>query len=478
MATIGRAARWHAGVAWLLLEHAVCAANLQVTPVRGLVDEPFVVRIEGVEPRARVRVQAELKDDDGRMWTAVAEYLADAAGAVDTSSTASQGGTYEGVVPGGLSCSALPVPGNELDRYIAALSEKPGPTTPTLGTRDNFAVRVTASANNKTLGTVDITREYLASGVSASEVEVGRVKGMYFEPAVGVRGVPVVVLGGSGGGLQRAGAMLLASHGHPTLALAYFAYKDLPPQLLNIPLETFADGAAWLTHKTGAAGVVLMGTSRGSEAVMLAAAYLPENVLGVVAIVPSPLVHAAFGKDIPPGQTLFAWTLGGRGVPPVQSKSPTDDAWRARAQERDAASKGPPGHSSTPYFLANWSDPIAHELYGIPVEKIRVPLLLLGGEADTMWPSALGVRQIRDRMGAHGKDQLVEAHTYSDAGHSLSRVGIGNAMSSFSVHAVSRKWVSTGGKAEANCRAGYDAWSRILTFLAKLSAMPQKSKKS
>lgn len=478
MATIGRAVSCCAVLAWLPMWHVGAAVNLQVTPLRGLVDEPFIVRVEGAKPGASVRVQAELSDDDGRTWTAVGEYSADAAGVVDTSSAASAGGTYQGVLPGGLACSALPVPSNELDRYIAELSEQPGPTTPKVGTQNSFKVRVSAQTGGKTFGPIDVTREYLTSGAAASEVDAGRVKGIYFEPPAGPRGVPVVVLGGSGGGVQRAGAMLLASRGHPALALAYFAYGDLPPQLLNIPLETFSEGAAWLTRKTGAQGIVLMGTSRGSEAVMLTAAHLPENTAGVVAIVPSPLVHAAFGKNIAPGQTLFAWTLGDRGVPPVRSAKLTNDAWRAREQERAAASQGPPGYSGTPYFLANWRDPIAHELYGIPVEKIRVPLLLLGGEADTMWPSALGVRQINERMAAHGKEQLVEAHTYDDAGHSLSRVGIGNAMSSFSVHAVSRQWVSTGGKPEANCRAGYAAWSHILTFLGKLSATPQKSNKS
>lgn len=468
MAMIRRAASSiGAMVASLVMMNTGLAGALTVTPIRGLVDEPFVVRVDGTPPGARVRVQAELTDDNGQTWTSVGEYLADSSGVVDTASAASVAGTYEGVLPGGLSCSVLPVPQSELAQYIKSLRDKPARTTPDIGTKDSFTVRVSAQVDGETLGPVNVTRAYRAPEVSVTDVDAGHVQGLYFEPPAGARGVPVVVLGGSGGGLQHASAMLLASHGHPTLALAYFAYKDLPAGLVDIPLEAFGAAAAWLKNRTGAPGVVLMGTSRGSEAVMLTAAYLPDNIVGLISIVPSPLVHAAFGKGIAPGQTLFAWTLGGRGIPPVRPKMSTgsEAAGQQQGQNRVTASKGPPGYIGTPYFLANWNDPVAHLLFGIPVERIRVPMLLLGGEADTMWPSALGVTQIRERMIAHGKGDLVEAHTYPDAGHSISRIGVGNEMSSFSVHAVGGYWVSTGGLPDANCRAGYDVWSRVFEFL-------------
>ncbi|MGH8238158.1 MAG: acyl-CoA thioester hydrolase/BAAT C-terminal domain-containing protein [Steroidobacteraceae bacterium] len=447
------------------------AANITVIPQRGLVDEPLSVRIDGAPAGARVRVEAALTDDAGEVWTASGEYLANSSGSVNTAADVSVAGTYEGVLPGGLSCSALPVPRNELAGYVERLRDKPGRTTPELGTKESFKVRITVSAAGQSLGPVEIVREYLSAGVSTIKVSEGRLQGLYFQPAAGARGIPVVVLGGSGGGLPRANAMLLASRGHPALALAYFGYQDLPRDLVDIPLEGFADAAAWLKKRTGASGVVLMGTSRGSEAVMLTAAYLSANISGVIAIVPSPLVHAAFGRTVTrPGEP--AWTLGGRGIPPVQSKADAvgEDAARLAREDRQRSSKGPPGYAGAPYFLANWKDPVAHLLYGIPVERIDVPLLLLGGDADTMWPSALGVAQIRDRMAAHGKAALVEAHVYPGAGHGLSRIGIGNEMSGFSVHPVAGTWVSTGGEPDANCRATYQVWTEIFEFLQRQSA--------
>jgi len=411
-------------------------------------------------------VQAELIDDDGRTWTASAEFVADASGVVDTATATSLAGTYRGVSPGGLSCSALPIPPEQLPSYLQKLREKPDRTTPNIGEQDNFTMRVSARVGLRTLGPISVVREYRVASVVAQDVGAGRVQGRYFEPAPGLHGQPVVVLGGSGGGLQHSSAALLASRGHPALAIAYFGYKDLPASLAEIPLETFSDAAAWLKERTGARGVVLMGTSRGSEAVMLTAAYLPANIVGVVALAPSPVVNGAFGRTVAPARGIAPWTIGGRGIPPVRPSSSVEtDGSTERRQRRTEDSKGPPGYAGTPYFLEDWSDPAVQLLFGIPVERIAVPILLLGGEADTMWPSAFGVNQIRARMAAHGKGDLVAAHTYPGAGHGITRVGIGNEMSGFNVHPVSGSWVSTGGESAANCSATYDTWGRILRFL-------------
>ena len=56
----------------------------------------------------------------------------------------------------------------------------------------------------------------------------------------------VIVLGGSGGGLDEAMAALVASRGYTTLALAYFAMEGLPADLYEIPLEYFGKSIEWL----------------------------------------------------------------------------------------------------------------------------------------------------------------------------------------------------------------------------------------
>jgi dienelactone hydrolase len=61
-----------------------------------------------------------------------------------------------------------------------------------------------------------------------------------------VRHPAVLVVGGSEGGRPLRPAAWLASHGYVALALAYFRFEDLPPQLESIPLEYFQEALRWM----------------------------------------------------------------------------------------------------------------------------------------------------------------------------------------------------------------------------------------
>lgn len=56
----------------------------------------------------------------------------------------------------------------------------------------------------------------------------------------------IIDMFGSVGGLIEFRASLLASHGFAVLALAYFAYEDLPDKLLETDLEYFEEAANFL----------------------------------------------------------------------------------------------------------------------------------------------------------------------------------------------------------------------------------------
>ena len=193
--------------------------ELQVTPASGLIDAPFHVVIRGLVPGTRVKVSASRPDDQGRSWTAVGDYLADADGRVDVDLAPSLGGSYEGVSPHGLWCSALPVEPERLNAYLAELPKHPElGTAPHLDASALYTVELTASVNGEPVAHATATRSY-AAGIEAEDVASPGVRGRFFPPAAGATpGVPVLVLAGSGGGLPETQAALLASHGHPALA--------------------------------------------------------------------------------------------------------------------------------------------------------------------------------------------------------------------------------------------------------------------
>ena len=438
--------------------------QLSVTPPAGPVDAPLHVAMRNVLPGTRVKVTASRPDARGRNWTAVGEYLADAAGTIDVDVSPSLGGSYTGVSPHGLWCSALPVAPEKLHEYLAELQKHPElGTTPYLDVSSLYTVSVAGSIDGKVVTTATATRSY-ANGIVPEEVTAsGGVRGRFFPARSGVTpGVPVVVLAGSGGGLPEAQAGLLASHGHPALAQGIFGYKDLPSTLREIPLETFRAGAQWLKQRTGVQRLAIMGTPRGSEGAGLAASYFPEEFSAAVVYVPSHLTNGAFGPGIT--DVVAAWTYGGKPLAADRGETDSNNAGDAQHSEE------PPGFIGTPYYLKTWSDPAVSAEVGIPYERMRGPVLAIAGGADEMWPSFIGAEQIRRRLIEHGKADQVEIHIYPGAGHMVSRVGTGGPLSSFVFHPVAKDFEATGGLPNANCEGSFDAWEKVLGFLAKVSA--------
>jgi pimeloyl-ACP methyl ester carboxylesterase len=438
--------------------------QLSVTPASGFIDAPFHVVMRNLLPGSRVKVSAQRPDMRGRSWTAVGVYLADANGSVDLDTDPSIGGSYQGVSPHGLWCSALPVAPERLPAYVADLPKHPElGTAPTLDASALYTVTVAADIDAKTVATATATRSYGAGIVPEEVTAAGGVRGLFYPAAgQGPPKVPVIVLAGSGGGLPQAQAALLASHGHPALAQGIFAYKDLPSTLRAIPLESFRAAAQWLEHRTGAQRVAVMGTSRGSEAAGLAASYFPQDFAAAVVLVPSHLSNGAFGTGVKDVEA--AWTYEGKPVPADRGETDSNNAGDA------AHSNEPPGFVGTPYYLNTWSDASIASTFGIPFERMQGPVLAIGAGADEMWPSFIGAEQIRRRLARLGKADLVELHIYPGAGHLVSRVGSGGPLSSFVFHPVAKDFEATGGLPNSNCEGSYDAWQDVLKFLAKVKA--------
>lgn len=242
--------------------------------------------------------------------------------------------------------------------------------------------------------------------------------GCYDAPKGTKRPRPAVLfIGGSSGGLPCGYVQsLLASHGYPTLGLAYFGVPGLPQDLERIPLEYFQRALRWLAKQPGVdpKRLIPLGISRGGEAALLVGVSYPSLVHGAAEYVGGAIVGMS-----PHASNIPAWTENGKALP-----------------------TGAP----------------------IQVWKIKGPLFLAGAGDDSFGDSTGAVETITAALKAHHRHDYT-ALTYKNAGHGLGSMvpylPFGNAYERFGVP------TSFGGTLTADAAARADSWSKLLRFLAQ-----------
>jgi pimeloyl-ACP methyl ester carboxylesterase len=202
--------------------------------------------------------------------------------------------------------------------------------------------------------------------------------------------------------------------------------------------------------------VAIYAESRGTEPALYAAA-TAGGVQAVVARSPSFALWGGVSANHLPGKA--AWTVAGKPLPAIPNTLYPDFIATAVGDKLS----GRPVRQA-PLFLedlARFGDTARVE---IPVEKIAAPLLLLAGQDDQIWPSAMMAQRIearRRRFGRAAGDQLV---IYPGVGHPIPYAYLPvrqhDADGPFAV----------GGTPEGEARAQADAWPRILRFLTDAAA--------
>ena len=422
------------------------APVLTVSPADGLIDLPRQIVVAGLKPDELVSITARTRRARGIVWDSQATFMADAQGTVDLTRDAPVGGDYAEVSPMGLLWAQYPVDASQ-DMFADDVMQ-PLVTELTAETSDGFRVRA------------ELVQRFAGAGVTRREIRDAGLVGTVFTPAGPGPHPVVVVLNGSGGGINEPRGALYASHGYQAFALGYFKAPGLSPFITETPLEYLEAGLTWARRELAPRNgfVAVSGQSRGGELALLLGATSPDLVSAVIAYVPGAMVHGAQGAGDPSrgGWKGVTWTRGGVPLPHLWQDN------RAVHWHPWAGDAPPNRHHSV--FFEGLKDRALAERARIPVERIKGPVLLISGRDDRAWPSSLYSRMVVSTLRAHRHAHLVRHLDFDDAGHSINLPFVPTTQLSRE-HPVSKVPFTSGGTPSGNAKADDGSWRGVLDFL-------------
>jgi dienelactone hydrolase len=282
--------------------------------------------------------------------------------------------------------------------------------------------------------------EIVDAGPDGVRVDQDGVFGNFYPGKGEGRRPAILLLSGSEGGVGFGTARIaeaLAAEGFGVLQICYFGCPGFPQKLVNVPLETFSRGLAWLRAQPSVdkTRIAIVGGSKGAEAALLAATR-DRGVKAVVATQPTSVVWPgiAYSPQMQPG-----WTVNGEPIAflPYADVPKTD----IFAGYHDAL----PNLTQHPGAI-------------IPVERIAARIMLVCGEADTLWPSCPMTDQIVARLKAKGRPAPLVLR-YPDAGHEVFGLPIDKSNPHYA------RLGSLGGTPQGIAAAHADGWPRTVAFL-------------
>jgi dienelactone hydrolase len=219
----------------------------------------------------------------------------------------------------------------------------------------------------------------------------------------------ILRLGGGEGGIQVGDAETIASEGYAVFAIAYFGMEGLPSDLQEVPLEYFGKAIKWMKHSIyiDATKLAVIGVSRGSTlALLLPTIY--RDFEAIVAIAPSHVVWQSHYLNWNHYAVRSSLSYHGKALPFVPYDF-SNKAASAACNSETAACVG--------MYEQSLKQRQRVRAALIPVERIRAPVLLLSGKADSMWPSSKMGDLVIQRL-AKSKHPYEHLHiAYDKAGH-------------------------------------------------------------
>ncbi|CAN5310774.1 acyl-CoA thioester hydrolase/BAAT C-terminal domain-containing protein [soil metagenome] len=430
---------------------------LRITPADALIDVPRRIAVDGLAPGEDIEIASCTLRGPGVPWRASARFVANAQGTVDLTRDAPVDGSassYDGVSAMGLVWSQVPDTAGAREQFGA----EPGAAL-----RTDITVRRGSRADASEIYGGFVQR-LAGEGVTRREVRDEGLVGTLYMPAGPGPHPAVMILNGSGGGVNEPRAALYASHGYAAFALAYFKAPGLSDYISATRLEYFETALAWL-HRTVQplhGFVALSGQSRGGELVLLLGTLFPESVSAVIGYVPGAVVHCAQNACDPAlGREGPAWIFRGQPLTHVweDNRTATWAPW----------DEGPEPRRHADALLTALQDPEAVERARIRVEQIRGPVMLLSATDDGSWPSSLYSRMVTERLAQFAHPHAVEHLDFEGAGHSILFPYVPTTQLGYA-HPVSGRRSTSGGTPANNAHADEASWRGVLRFLQQAVA--------
>ncbi|XP_078528037.1 bile acid-CoA:amino acid N-acyltransferase-like [Lissotriton helveticus] len=406
--------------------------DITVLPKVSLADEPVRIFISGLEPNQLVTLRASLLDEKGFLFTSRVFYRGDASGEVDLERAEAIGGDFRGVLPMGLLWAL------SSEKPFHRLMKRDVIGSPYRITVEVFdSVQLEPSPTVKPLASQTFERWYVAPGVRRIAIREGRVRGALFLPPGDGPFPGVIDMFGGVGGLTEFRSGLLASRGFATLALAYFAYDDLPNFLSEVDLEYFEEAADLLLKHPKVLGptVGVVSVCKGAEIALAMATFL-KQVSATVCI---------NGTNSINGMTLRYRDLCIDGSPYVPERVRTTSYGAMEIYD----------------VLVDPHAP-EHQDCILPVERASGSLLFIVGGDDRNYNSKLYADEVLVRLKRNGKTNG-RLLFYPGAGHLIEPPG--SPLCRIAIAPIFPLPLLWGGELTAHGKAQEHSWKEIQHFL-------------
>jgi dienelactone hydrolase len=445
-----------------VLPNAV-AQSFKISPPNPVLSgEPMTILLTGLPPATEIKIVSEraMKSEgpDAKMMTyrAEATFTANDKGEIDLAKAAPKdksGSSYKGADIRGLFWSM------KSTKAEAAVQAK-----------ENEVV-LTATVDGKP---VSATITFIRFAADLKVESVDKFPGAIFANLPMKDGnekrPALIVLGGSEGGAESVnnGAKRLASRGFAVMSLPYYSPAQwptmkqevpaLPKNFVDIPIERIDAAREYLRSRAEVDGdrIGIYGVSKGAEFVLLAATHFPW-VKSAVAVVPSDVVWEGWGEGVEPNK---------RSSFSLRGKPFAFTPYQEFEQEFMGYQTGEDVRIRRPQDKGRAANPAAAAAARIPVERYRGPLMVIAGQEDQVWNSAMMAHNIAERR-AEAKLETVSL-IYTDAGHPLS----GNGWSPTGEYDLGPSKV--GGTPAGNAAAQGDAWVKTIAFLRRTLGVTAK----